>query len=97
MSFTTVETLMNLLSELPKDMKVLHTSGGEFVHMKGLDKDTILIGNKPIAYCARTGGYVYPTTTPEYFGVSVELDEDVDEWETVPLEKEWPHLEETAE
>ena len=44
-------------------------------------------GQKPIALCARTGTYVYPTTTKGYYGYCKYLDEDLYTFETMELRK----------
>lgn len=89
---TTVKKLIELLSDYKPDMIVTNELNEPFTHMvntgaPGKVESLVLSTKKPIAYCNRTGGYVYPTTTPDYFGYSQELDEDVYSFETEPLNK----------
>jgi hypothetical protein len=82
---TTIGKLIELLSDYPKDFPVTNEQNESFIHIVNGKDNVILSTKKPIAYCNRSGGYVYPTTTPGYFGFSPELDEDVYEIETLPL------------
>lgn len=82
---TTVGKIIKLLSIYPKDFPITNEQNEPFVHITNTDEGVILSTKKPIAYCSRSGGYVYPTTVDGYFGYSIELDEDVYEIETTPL------------
>jgi hypothetical protein len=85
---TTVGKLIELLSDYSKDSLITDEQLNPFIHIVNTNTDNIVIlsTKKPIAYCTRTGGYVYPTSVDGYFGFSVELDEDVYEFETTPLD-----------
>jgi len=68
------------------DMIITNERGDDFKHLMLLSSSSVIIStNKPIAYCNRTGGYIYPTESKGYYGYSIELDEDVFEFETTPL------------
>jgi hypothetical protein len=83
---TTIGKLIELLSYYNKDSIITNEQGLPFTHIVNSKDSIVLSTQKPIAYCARSGGYVYPTTTEGYFGYSIDLDEDVYEIETEPLE-----------
>ncbi len=83
---TTVGKLIELLSSYNKDSVITNEQGLSFIHIVNSKERIILSTQKPIAYCGRSGGYVYPTTTEGYFGYSIDLDEDVYSFETEPLE-----------
>jgi hypothetical protein len=83
---TTVGKLIELLSSYNKDSVITNVQGLSFIHIVNSKERIILSTEKPIAYCGRSGGYVYPTTTEGYFGYSIDLDEDVYSFETEPLE-----------
>ncbi len=83
---TTVGKLIELLSSYNKDSVIMNEQGLSFIHIVNSKERIILSTQKPIAYCGRSGGYVYPTTTEGYFGYSIDLDEDVYSFETEPLE-----------
>jgi hypothetical protein len=89
MAETTVKVLIEQLKSFNQDMPITNELNEPFVHIVSRsDGSTILSTQKPIAVCNRTGGYIYPTTTPDYFGYSPDVDEDVYEIETSPIEKE---------
>lgn len=82
----TIKQLVDMLKIYNQDMEINNEQNEPFVHMVSMKNgSTILSTKKPKAICIRTGGYVYPTTTQDYFGYSPELDEDVYEFETEPL------------
>jgi hypothetical protein len=83
---TTVGKLIELLSYYNDDSIITNEQGLPFIHIVNSKDNIVLSTQKPIAYCGRSGGYVYPTTTEGYFGYSIDLDEDVYEIETEPLE-----------
>mgnify|MGYP000632663417 CR=1 FL=1 len=83
---TTIGKLIELLSDYNKDSIITNEQGLPFIHIVNSKDNVVLSTQKPIAYCARSGGYVYPTKTEGYFGYSIDLDEDVYEVETEPLE-----------
>lgn len=61
------------------DKRVTDHENQEYIHVVSKnDGGTILTTEKPIGYCNRSSGYVYPTTVEDYIGVSTELDENVD-------------------
>lgn len=77
---TTVKKLIELLEPYAKNENVLITNheNADFVHIINKNNgDVILSTKKPIAYCNRSSGYVYPTEVEDYLGVSPELDENV--------------------
>jgi len=82
---TTVGKIIELLSVYPKDFLITNELNEPFIHIVNGKDNVTLSTKKPIAYCNRSGGYIYPTNTPDYFGYSPELDEDVYEFETTPL------------
>lgn len=72
-------SLINALLPLNLDKKVRNHENQNFIHIVSDDEGgTILTTEKPIGYCNRSGGYVYPTSVEDYVGVSTELDENVD-------------------
>lgn len=83
----TVKELKQFLVGAPDDGMVTNQLNEPFIHVVS-DGDFILSTQRPIAYCKRTGEYVYPTTTEGYYGFSRDLHEDVYEFETIPLEKD---------
>ena len=84
----TIEKLIELLSTYKKDSLLTNELNEEFVHIiNKSDGSVILSTARPIAECKRGEGYVYPTTTPGYFGFSPELGEDVYKFETCKLNK----------
>lgn len=84
---TTVGKLIELLQDYPVNMTITNEHNEPFVHIVNNDTDNIILSTKkPIAYCNRTGEYIYPTSTLGYFGYSPSLDEDVYEFETSKLE-----------
>ena len=83
---TTIGKLIELLSYYNDDSIITNEQGLPFIHIVNSKDNIVLSTQKPIAYCGRSGGYVYPTTTEGYFGYSIDLDEDVYEIETEPLE-----------
>lgn len=85
---TTVGKLIELLSTYPKDFIITDEQNQPFIHMVNGGDNVVLSTKKPIAYCSRTGGYVYPSLVDGYYGYSIELDEDVYEIETQPLDKD---------
>jgi hypothetical protein len=83
----TVRELIEFLQQAPIDAIVTNELGEGIIHLH--ISDSVVIGaRKPIAYCNRSGGYVYPTSVEGYFGYSIELDEDVFEFETTPLDSD---------
>ena len=83
----TVGKLIELLQNYPENMTITNEQNEPFVHIVNTDTNSIILSTqKPIAYCNRTGEYVYPTSTFGYFGYSPSLDEDVYEFETSKLE-----------
>lgn len=86
---TTVKQLIDLLKTYNQDMPITNEQNEDFIHIVSTkDGSTILSTTKPIALCARTGSYIYPTNVEEYFGFCPELDEDVFEFETETLKEE---------
>lgn len=78
---TTVKELIEILTPYAKneDAKVMNHENADFVHIVNKSNgDVILTTEKPIGYCNRSSGYVYPTSVEDYVGVSTELDENVD-------------------
>lgn len=88
MNKTTVGKLIELLSAYPKDFPITNEKNEPFIHIVNDTHDSVILSTtKPIAYCNRTGEYIYPTNTEGYFGYCKSLDEDVYEFETEPLNK----------
>lgn len=86
MNAKTVKQLIELLQSYNQDSPITNEQNESFVHIASTkDGFTILSTKTPIARCARTGSYIYPTQVIGYFGYCPELDEDVFEIETVPL------------
>lgn len=78
---TTVKKLIELLEPYAKNENALITNheNEDFIHIVNKSNgDVILSTKKPIGYCNRSSGYVYPTEVEDYLGVSPELDENVD-------------------
>ena len=79
---TTVSKLIELLSAYNGDMSVTDFEGQEFVHISHFDNagggNIILSTERPIGYCNRSGGYVFPTLVEDYLGVVPQIDENVD-------------------
>ena len=94
---TTVKQLIELLQPYAKNDKASVTNHelADFIHICSMSNgDVILTTKKPIGYCNRSSGYVYPTEVEDYLGISPELDENVDLWEmTLPNleEEEFPN------
>jgi len=84
----TLKKLKEFLALIPNDdMIVTNEYNQDFIHI--MVGDSLVIStNKPIAYCNRSGGYVYPTDVEGYFGYSINLDENVYEVETTPLNEQ---------
>jgi hypothetical protein len=83
----TVEQLIEFLQSAPKNARITNEQGEDIIHIH--IEDGVVLGTKsPIAYCNRSGGYVYPTTTKGYYGYSIGLDEDVYQMETTPLDSD---------
>jgi len=71
--------LISALLPYNLDKRVRNHENQNFIHIVNDNEgSTILTTEKPIGYCNRSGGYVYPTTVEDYVGVSTELDENVD-------------------
>lgn len=71
--------LISTLLSYNLDKMVTDHENQNFIHIVSRDNGgTILTTEKPIGYCNRSSGYVYPTTVEDYVGVSTELDENVD-------------------
>jgi hypothetical protein len=88
MKSNTVGKLIELLSMYPKDMEISNQNNENFIHIVNTESDNVILSTeKPIAFCNRTGSYVYPTQSEGYFGYVPELDEDVYKFETTPLKK----------
>lgn len=88
MTNTTVGKLIELLSIYPKDFTITNEKNEPFIHIVNDDHDSVILSTtNPIAYCRRSGEYIYPTTTPGYYGYCKSLNEDVYEFETEPLNK----------
>ena len=84
----TVGKLIELLSMYPKDMEISNQNNEDFIHIVNTESDRVILSTeKPIAFCNRTGSYIYPTESKGYFGYCPELDEDVYKFETTPLKK----------
>lgn len=84
----TIKKLIEMLKIYNQDMEIHNEKNEPFVHIVSMkDGSTILSTTKPKAICNRTGGYIYPTTTENYFGYSPELDEDVYKIETKLLKQ----------
>lgn len=77
----TVEKLIELLSNYPKDFVITDEQNRPFIHIINNDESIILSTQKPIGICDRSGGYVYPSIVEGYAGFSPELDEDLYEFE----------------
>jgi len=85
---STVGELIKQLQDYQQDSRITNEFNEPFVHIVNqTDGSIILSTQRPVAICSRSGGYVYPTTTPTYWGYSPELDEDVMRFETEPLPK----------
>lgn len=83
---TTVKEFIRLLEPFAKngDAAIMNHELQEFVHISNLQNgDVVISTQKPIGYCKRSGGYVFPTEVEDYVGVSVELNENVDLGEIV--------------
>ena len=83
---TTIGELIELLSEYPKDMPITNEQNQDFVHIVNTKDDIVILStNKPIGYCNRSGGYVYPSQVEGYSAFSPELDEALYDIEWTPL------------
>lgn len=72
-------SLLEVLMNYNLDKSVTDHENQRFIHTVSTDDGgTILTTEKPIGYCKRSSGYVYPTSVEDYVGVSPELDENVD-------------------
>jgi len=72
----TVGKLREMLKHSSANTIIKTEANEDFVHVLCGD-DVILSTSKPIGICNRSGGYVYPTTTPDYAGYCPKLDEDL--------------------
>jgi len=74
-----VKRLKEQLKSYRDDAIVVNHEGADFIHSCTFGKGDLLLSvEKPIGYCSRGSGYVYPTSVEDYVGVSPELDENVD-------------------
>jgi len=91
---STVKEIRDSLAIYKDDAIITNHENQPFIHtVNKSNGDVILSTEKPIGYCNRSSGYVYPTSVEDYLGVSAELDENVDLCEiTLPnLEEENPN------
>lgn len=84
----TVGGLIEALKYYTDQLAITDEQGKSFCYMVRNEDHLILSTQKPIAICNRTGCYVYPTPVPGYYGFCPTLDEDLDEFETSPIESE---------
>jgi len=82
----TVKQLKEYLKSAPDDGIVTNEYNQDFIHIIS-NGNLVLSTQKPIAICNRSGGYIYPSDVTEYFGYSIDLDENVYLHETTPLNK----------
>jgi len=83
----TVKKLKEFLANMPDDVIIRDQQNQDFVHI--LCEDEIRLSTeKPIGYCSRSGGYVYPSVVGDYSAFSPELDEDLYDLEWEPFTKE---------
>ena len=77
-------TLLESLRLCDTSYKITNSKGKDFIHISN-DKqgNTILSTLKPIGICNRSGGNVYPSVLKGYKGYSIELDEDLYEFEFI--------------
>lgn len=79
-----VKEIIEILSKYKDDAILTDHENQPFIHVINKSNgDVILSTEKPIGYCDRSSGYVYPTTVEDYIGVSPELDENVDSCEII--------------
>ena len=84
---TTVKDFIKLLSSYNQDAVITNEQLEDFIHIVSTQDGNVIISTKqPIGYCARSGGYVYPSVVNGYIGYSPELDEDLYGHEIEPLE-----------
>lgn len=77
--------LIQLLAIYPDHFVVTNEQNEPFVHMINGDNNIIISTKKPIGYCHRSGGYVYPSVVDGYSAFSPELDEDLTDLEWTPF------------
>jgi hypothetical protein len=82
----TVAQLIEFLAMYPPGARIINHEAQEYNHISSIDSDTVVLSTvQPIAHCKRTGEYVYPTEVDEYYGVCPATDENLYQFETVPL------------
>lgn len=76
---STVKEIIDRLKSYKDDARITNHENQPFIHIVNKSNgDAILSTEKPIGYCDRSSGYIYPTSVEDYLGVSAELDENVD-------------------
>jgi hypothetical protein len=76
----TAKHLKEFLQNVSDDTIITNEQGEDFIHII-CDDTLILSTKKPIGFCHRSGGYVYPSVVGGYSGYSIELDEDLLDFE----------------
>lgn len=75
----TIGKLKDTLKNFGDDKIIVNHEGLDFIHLSSFsDGDLIMSVEKPIGYCKRSSGYVFPTSVEDYLGVVPEIDENVD-------------------
>jgi len=85
----TKKELLKILEMYNDDAVITNEQNQNFIHaVSTYDGNMILSTTKPIGYCNRTDGYVYPTVVSGYAGFCPTTDEDLYEFEFTPLNSE---------
>lgn len=84
----TVEDLITILKQYPKDMLVASSQNEPFCYISSDEESLILSDSLPIAICNRTGTDVFPTYVEGYYGFCPELHEDLVLFEVTPVKPE---------
>lgn len=82
----TLGVLLESLKLCNIDQKVTNSKGKDFIHISNDSQgNTVLSTVRPIGICSRSGGNVYPSIIKGYKGYSIELDEDLYEFEIISV------------
>ena len=92
MKSNSVGKIIELLSNYPKDFKLVDEQNRPFIHILNagtIDSEQIvrLSVVRPIGECNRTGSYVYPSLVEGYTAFCPELNEDLYDIEWTKLSK----------
>lgn len=84
---STVERIIEILSQYPKDMKVTNEQNLPFIYIVNRQGEQITLSTKqPIGFCNTCGDYVYKEDViKKYKGICTTCDENKFNFEIIPL------------